>query len=856
MRQNMQLAITDRDRDLAFADMEAPEQILGVQHTNMIQRIHLLLRGRYKWAMALAMVGAACGAVLGWRAGNKLHMSIGQIRVVPVLPTILKQLDENGPMAMFDQFVETQTQLIHSQRVMDMAMENEGWQAMRRGNSVEAAAEFSKSLTVSRRGELINVHFADLDPTATQAAVKAVIDAYNKIHIEGDVKSGEKRLELLQAMLTNLQSDLGAKRQQILALSQQLATGDLEATYQAKTTDLNKIDSERNELELKLAQVATVLPTTRPAAAPAPTQARELTMEDLEMRFPAIARALEVKRDAERRLKEARANGRMENHPEIKEYKNRIAAATEEAEDAAKKARRLIDQGLVTASAGPISDADNPDKIRTRLALVTELYEKKRKEVMELSLQRVKVEELKQQEEVTKSNLAEVRTRIDQLSVESKMTGRITLISDGDRPFVFKDDRTTLAGAGGIGGIGLGFGIVLLIGLMDRRFRSPEDARASMSSNPMLGILPNLPDDLADPAQAALTAHFVHQIRTLLQIWEGSREKQVFSITSPVSGTGKTSLTLALGVSFAAADSKTLVIDCDVIGGGLTARANTIVRRKIGRILTKEGLVTENQLAEALKLASGNRARLGEVLVELGYLKEEDVASALVAQQKASVGLLDVIGGETLEDCVAETGIPNLSILPLGSATAQHASKLSPLAVRRVIDACRKRYDTILIDTGPVPGSLEASVVAAQVDGVILCVSRGEQRPLAEKSVQHLLSIGAKVAGVVFNRAKSEDMTVYSTTLRTSMPQDGSAMGGGVEQSSRFGPMARAVASSGAGTGLNADGLGSGGNGNGIGTVGGGFNAGPFGPVSATTPISSAQAASNDDVSTPTKAAS
>ena len=137
MRQNMQLAVTDRERDLGFAEMDPQEQILGPQHTNMFQRIHLLLRGRYKWAVALGIVGAACGAALGFRMGSKLFMSSGQIHVVPVLPTILKGLEENGMMPMFDQFVDTQAQLIHSQRVMDMAMENEGWQAMRRGNSAK-----------------------------------------------------------------------------------------------------------------------------------------------------------------------------------------------------------------------------------------------------------------------------------------------------------------------------------------------------------------------------------------------------------------------------------------------------------------------------------------------------------------------------------------------------------------------------------------------------------------------------------------------------------------------------------------------------------------------------------------------
>src|SRR3954465_15773859 len=107
MRQNMQLAVTDRERDLGFAEIDSQEPILGQQHANMLQRIHLLLRGRYKWAVALAIVGASCGGVLGYRLGSRLFMSSGQIHVVPVIPKILTTIDENGMMPMFDQFVDT-----------------------------------------------------------------------------------------------------------------------------------------------------------------------------------------------------------------------------------------------------------------------------------------------------------------------------------------------------------------------------------------------------------------------------------------------------------------------------------------------------------------------------------------------------------------------------------------------------------------------------------------------------------------------------------------------------------------------------------------------------------------------------
>ena len=92
-----------------------------------------------------------------------------------------------------------------------------------------------------------------------------------------------------------------------------------------------------------------------------------------------------------------------------------------------------------------------------------------------------------------------------------------------------------------------------------------------MSGMTLLGILPNLPDRLTDPAQAATAAHCVHQIRTMLQINAGE-DSNVFAVTSASPGDGKTSLTLALGLSFAASGSRTLLIDCDLVGAGLTSR--------------------------------------------------------------------------------------------------------------------------------------------------------------------------------------------------------------------------------------------------------------------------------------------
>jgi tyrosine-protein kinase Etk/Wzc len=117
-----------------------------------------------------------------------------------------------------------------------------------------------------------------------------------------------------------------------------------------------------------------------------------------------------------------------------------------------------------------------------------------------------------------------------------------------------------------------------------------------------------------------------------------------------------------------------------------------------------------------------------------------------------------VLGGTPLEDCVVETCFPNVSVLPVGRADGQDFERLSPIALARVLDQCRERYDTVLVDTGPIVGSLEASFVAAKAHEVILVVRRGEVRTQVDEAIARLEQVGARIAGVVFNRASAADV--------------------------------------------------------------------------------------------------
>ena len=123
-----------------------------------------------------------------------------------------------------------------------------------------------------------------------------------------------------------------------------------------------------------------------------------------------------------------------------------------------------------------------------------------------------------------------------------------------DRPST--DKRKQMALAGFIAGGGLPIGVMLLVGLMDSRYRYSDEPGGDMSGITLLGILPNLPDRLSDPGQAAIAAHCVHQIRTMLQIngrsWEPRHNSDeegtaALRVTIATRGDGKTSLSAGPG---------------------------------------------------------------------------------------------------------------------------------------------------------------------------------------------------------------------------------------------------------------------------------------------------------------------
>ncbi len=763
-------------------------------------RMHRIMRGRYHWAIILALVGLVGGGYGAAQLWEPDYRSEALLHFTPVIPRVLYRTEETGVMPRFDAHLRSQAAFMSQGRTVTRAMESELWQPHGRGISPDAVDAFERALDVRVDGELIRIRFNDGNPARARAGVQAIVRAYQELYEDQLDQDNPRRIRILEERRTALERRIANLRDRIRTATGEFGSAEaLERMYNYRQAQAARLEGRLQDLHLDLAGVASVRELMRQRIGENGMDLEELSLDEIAEFDPEVRQLLQLRRQKleEKRYLEARGFG--ERSRQMRRVDSELEVIAQQLEEQVQSFLRSFDPEEFDGQQGAVAQHELR-RLQVEQREVERMYEQARSQARDLGARHQELRRLQRELEREQGQLELVERRLEELDVESGIRSRMSVVTAYTDPVAPYNtgSRRQLALFGGVGGASLGFGLVLGLGFLDRRLRSPADAAHSIGRVPLLGLLPAMPEDLADPEQAAIAANGVHHIRTLLQV--GSRKStggNVFAITSPVSGTGKTSLTIALGLSMASAGSRTLLVDCDFAGGGLSHRMGAIIRRRIGQILVQQGYLSAEQLDQALEHAQQQDLRLGTVLVQRGLVQQEQLDKALSFQEHARLGVLDALAGEPVGHCIADSGIANLSVLPVGSASAADANQLSPEALGRVLDAARSRFDTILIDTGPVPGAVEASIAACVADRVILTVSKGEQRPAAERAVAHLGTLGASIAGLVFNRADEADyhQTSFAALSRSRSTQSGAPLATGTGKGhGRFGPIAGSVA--------------------------------------------------------------
>jgi len=192
----------------------------------------------------------------------------------------------------------------------------------------------------------------------------------------------------------------------------------------------------------------------------------------------------------------------------------------------------------------------------------------------------------------------------------------------------------------------------------------------------------------------------------------GETDCKVLVVSSSLQSEGKSTSSVNLAISYAEADKKVLLVDCDMR------------KPKLARLL-----------------AMNNTVGLSNVLIDPSVLSE--------ALMKSRLDKLDVL--------LAGDIPPNPSEL------------LSSSRMQRLLETMKKKYDYIILDTPPVNMVTDAVVLAPHTDGVLMVVRAGRtERGSLINAVSQLEYAHAKILGFILNGVGMESTSYRYSKYRYS----------------------------------------------------------------------------------------
>jgi succinoglycan biosynthesis transport protein ExoP len=701
---------------MAFADRPAPAEPAELPPpvpANYFQITRRALRGRYLLSILLGLICASASAAAAWLLVHPAYESHGLLHISNGMPVVLQETDFNRPLPtqMFDTYMQNQKVIITSPRVIESAIQQPVWNATQHlppASPVQYFAKYMK-LDVKPHSEFIQISVTDPDPVAAADAVNSIITAYTDLfHDEED--------QVKKARTNTLAQEADGIDKQIGELELKLTTGAtafggmnpdvLCAAAEARAAKQQELlDDVRSRIA-----AADHPAGTAPVASTQPAKLT-LTPEEISVTDGTMLGLMHDQTTIEGEIELLRRKIGPE-HPQMKEALDRLTLARHRTEEYAVQYNRRLESGLsVTGENGhsmPIGE-QSVEALRATEAVLVRLETEARTAMTSLATQRQEL--LNTQDSLTQLR-AEAKVRRDRLNLittEQKAGGgsRLTSKGDGEVPIAPEQDRRPVVAAGaGATGFLIPAAIIVGLSLLRPRYRYAGDVSADLTAGgPLLGILPELKNQRTRDARARSASHGIHQLRLSLRASGVKAGPCTYLVTSATAGEGKTSVAMALGLSFAASRLTTLLIDASLSGTGFSGASS---------LTTATGVADREGLCEAVA-----QGRLGQ----------------RVFQTDAGV-----------------------HVLTCGRSGPHDSCALSGRELRAVLREARDYFDVILIDSGPILGSLEVSVVAPEVDGVIFLIGRGQDRNRTLTAIHRLQHLGGKIVGFVFNRARRSDL--------------------------------------------------------------------------------------------------
>ena len=261
---------------------------------------------------------------------------------------------------------------------------------------------------------------------------------------------------------------------------------------------------------------------------------------------------------------------------------------------------------------------------------------------------------------------------------------------------------------GALVGIVVGLGLAFFIEYLDTSVKTMEDVE-SLLGVPVLAIIPKNIRLLHKEAGDSPDAEAYRILRTNIEFNRKNPQANSISIVSGGPGEGKSTTIANLAFICAQGGYSTLIVDADL-------------RRPVQHSLF-------------------------------------DVDN--------NIGLTNYLTTEMqLDDVIRSTTVENLSVLPSGILPSDAVGILNSQRMSDMISELKLRYDIVFLDSPPMLGVSDASVLASEVDQTIIVVQhRRFPRAMLTRVKQAILGVGGTVLGVVLNNVDlKHDQNYYYYT--------------------------------------------------------------------------------------------
>ena len=698
------------------------------QPANPLLLLHRVLRGRYALAIVLGGVLAVPCSIAGYFVLQPKYTSVGLVRILVSRQPKLDVSELNDPQRGLDTQVSTQAAMLRSERVKTMAVKElseAGWPGATRGLRM-----LDRALTVApvRRADLIRVSVTHTDAALAKAAVNATLTAYIEIQEDESGDLTKRQKELLDELRDNLELRLDALNRHRSLIETNFATSN-------PVFKLGQLESQRARVEARILndrvlliqlgfnQDANHVPGEVDESLASPNEVQAVLLEVLAASDGVLANLLAEEEALDLALQRLfRRFG--ESHPQRVRLERNLEVIGYIIEARVRKSGTV--EGGVVSGVGIVSEVQ---AARKRLASNNHILEELESRLDRLVRARSDLAQTRSQSKEIQRKLDRTNRSLDSLEVRQLRfddnMSRAEVFQLGEMPREPSTDRRIpLAVVGFLGGGGLGVGLVVLLGLWRSGLRYIDELETDRVALPLLGCLPDLTE--GDATASDMAALSVHHIRSLLEVNRPSGHVSIL-VTSPAAGDGKTSLALSLASSFAIAGHRTVVVDADLIGRGLSQ--------------------------------------------ELGLEDQPGLVEALDATQ---------LNGE-----IHATATRDLHAVPAGSISGFAPEHLSRERVRAFLKIAGRDHDVVIVDSGPVLGSIEASLFASVADETLLVVERGRHPKVLNAAIDRLSKLGASCTGLIFNRADIGDFarSVSTASIGIGSIMPGSPRGGSHDRS-------------------------------------------------------------------------